>query len=109
MITKTIVNDIKFDATVFAYLRKENIYIQVDHFETKSVSSPEFVSDLHRNLTRKEIFMKEVISSLEEVPRPQTAVVNDWLRKCGEYYYQTTPAMTVNDGIHKFGQGAGWK
>lgn len=82
---EVLVNNIKFDSTVFAYLRKESIYVRVDHFETQTIGSPGFVIEVHPNLTRNEIFMEEVVSGLERVPPPRIPVLADWLRKYGEY------------------------
>lgn len=111
LITKVLVNDIKFDTMVFAYLRRENVYVRVDHFETQQIGSPWFVIKVHPNLTRKEIFMEEIVSELENTKRLSTAVVKDWMRKYGECYSteegrNPVPAFMVNVGNRKFGQGS---
>lgn len=96
LITRVLVNDIKFESLVFAYLRREDVYVRVEQFEMQTVGSPGFVIEVHPNLTRKRIFM-------DEVPRPCTAVVNNWLQKYGDYYEaeegrNPIPAFTVTVG-----------
>lgn len=72
--------------------------------------SPGFVIEVHPSLMRKEIFMDEVVSGLENAKRPNTAVVKDWLQKYGEYHNTAegknpVPAFTVNVRNRKFGHG----
>lgn len=81
-----LVNDIKFEALVFAYLRNESIFVCVDHFKTQKIGSLGFVIKFDPNLIRKEIFVEEVVQALKKVPRPCTSVVADWLQKYGDYY-----------------------
>ena len=53
IITKTKFGDIKYNDGVYNHLKEQKIYIRIDRFEMRKVSSPGFFIDIHPSLTNR--------------------------------------------------------
>eukprot|EP00957_Ditylum_brightwellii_P094495 7194818-Ditylum_brightwellii.AAC.1 len=57
--------DLKYHEVVINYIKKKNIFINMDWFNCKEVASPGFIIDLHPKITRKDDLVSYLSVDLE--------------------------------------------
>eukprot|EP00957_Ditylum_brightwellii_P092038 7006415-Ditylum_brightwellii.AAC.1 len=67
--------------TIQPYIWKYNIWLHVDHFDTKRVSKPGFIADIHPNLVNINRMSIDIANGLRRSRANNGEIVQEWKTK----------------------------
>eukprot|EP00957_Ditylum_brightwellii_P120496 9193588-Ditylum_brightwellii.AAC.1 len=93
--------DIKFHYTVLSYLKRHQIIIIVDNFETKKIGSPGFITKVHPKLVNLKTLHKTIKESLGMVNCNDKKVVIEWKsnKKWGQINNRTEATVIIIQSV----------
>ena len=121
MMSKKRLQEIKFEDDIIGYLKTNNIYMKVDRYEMRALSSPGFLIHLHPRLTHLPSLQSNMRNGMEHVKATDIEDVQEWRskfpdrvagkpEKAGDLdmssFTNTVPEFTLFSGNRTFGGGA---
>eukprot|EP00957_Ditylum_brightwellii_P104306 7945232-Ditylum_brightwellii.AAC.1 len=110
IVSKLRMNPLKWELSVYNYIAKKKIYINIDFFETLETASPGCFIYLHLILTRKDEFKTYIEHHLPKADGLKKNDVKEWM---DENYpgwdgnENPLPKFIIQTTTRKFGNGAG--
>eukprot|EP00957_Ditylum_brightwellii_P197292 15030962-Ditylum_brightwellii.AAC.2 len=83
IISALCLNTMKFDYTVYTYLKKVQLYVKSDLFMHNNVVSIGKITCVHPKMVNREDYIKEIRRSIAYHAPPDIAVVHKWMLENG--------------------------
>eukprot|EP00978_Attheya_sp_CCMP212_P042825 scaffold268118_cov24-Attheya_sp.AAC.1 len=122
MMTTKRLQEIKFEDEILQYLKHNHIYLKVDRYEMRALSSLGFLIHLHPRLTHLPTLKKLMQHGMEHIKTSDIEAVQEWRTKFPDRIAgkpatpddvdlsectNTVPEFTLFIGNRSFGGGAG--
>jgi len=92
---------------VMNHLKTEEVWLKIDKFERKKISSPGFIMDIHPKLTNIFTLKQEIEYALRDVKTRGATTINEWKKKndVTSNKENPIPQFFINTTMKKFGDG----
>eukprot|EP00957_Ditylum_brightwellii_P114596 8738259-Ditylum_brightwellii.AAC.1 len=85
----------------------EGVWLKIDKFKQKKISSPGFIMDIHPKLTNTFMLKQEIEYAVRGIEANGATIVRKWKKKHGisKEKDTTIPQFFINTTMKKFGDG----